>query len=349
MVSTRTESGLPVDRPAGSWAGFLDVAWTGSSLPAETDRAPVRSPRSAPFRTIIRRAAWDRSSATWAIAARRSGWHRSPRRYSASKSDRPEDRGARWLLQVAHLPLSVFVPSGSQYWMRNRAEGPRRAVVSAVGPGGVPQFVVLEESEGERTERPQELASSEQALERASRSARGGSACSRSRLTTNPADRADGGAARSSPGVVRRACRSAGASVVAASSRRSAAPPWAGASSPMRADTASDLVNEAERRLRGGCPDDHAQHGEVSRVYRHEFVPSGPNRLAFVYPGLGNHFAGMGRELSALWPDVLLARTRRTAISATSSIRASGGTAICPDRSPTTASRSSGRLRSAAW
>ena len=27
--------------------------------------------------------------------------------------------------------------------------------------------------------------------------------------------------------------------------------------------------------------------------------------LAFVYPGLGNHFAGMGRELSAIWPDVL--------------------------------------------
>ncbi len=30
-----------------------------------------------------------------------------------------------------------------------------------------------------------------------------------------------------------------------------------------------------------------------------------PNRLAFVYPGLGNQFAGMGRALSALWPDVL--------------------------------------------
>ena len=29
------------------------------------------------------------------------------------------------------------------------------------------------------------------------------------------------------------------------------------------------------------------------------------NRLAFVYPGLGNQFAGMGRALSALWPDVL--------------------------------------------
>ena len=30
-----------------------------------------------------------------------------------------------------------------------------------------------------------------------------------------------------------------------------------------------------------------------------------PKRLAFVYPGLGNQFAGMGRALSVLWPDVL--------------------------------------------
>ena len=30
-----------------------------------------------------------------------------------------------------------------------------------------------------------------------------------------------------------------------------------------------------------------------------------PLSLAFVYPGLGSHFAGMGRELSAIWPEVL--------------------------------------------
>ena len=30
-----------------------------------------------------------------------------------------------------------------------------------------------------------------------------------------------------------------------------------------------------------------------------------PRRVAFVYPGLGNHFKGMGRELSTLWPEIL--------------------------------------------
>jgi acyl transferase domain-containing protein/3-hydroxymyristoyl/3-hydroxydecanoyl-(acyl carrier protein) dehydratase len=30
-----------------------------------------------------------------------------------------------------------------------------------------------------------------------------------------------------------------------------------------------------------------------------------PMRLALVYPGLGNHFAGMGRDLASLWPEIL--------------------------------------------
>ena len=34
--------------------------------------------------------------------------------------------------------------------------------------------------------------------------------------------------------------------------------------------------------------------------------PLGPGPgLAFVFPGMGNHFAGMGRELSAFWPNIL--------------------------------------------
>ena len=38
-----------------------------------------------------------------------------------------------------------------------------------------------------------------------------------------------------------------------------------------------------------------------------------PARLAFVYPGLGNYFEGMGRELSALWPEVLRRQDAETA------------------------------------
>ena len=45
--------------------------------------------------------------------------------------------------------------------------------------------------------------------------------------------------------------------------------------------------------------------GEFNRTYLGESIPSGQKRMAFVYPGLGNQFVGMGRGLSVLWPEVL--------------------------------------------
>ena len=62
-------------------------------------------------------------------------------------------------------------------------------------------------------------------------------------------------------------------------------------------------------------------------------------RLAFVYPGLGNQFAGMGRA-RPLWPAVLDGRTRKTTICG--AIRSAfGGTTNCHARSPTIATPSS--------
>ncbi len=37
----------------------------------------------------------------------------------------------------------------------------------------------------------------------------------------------------------------------------------------------------------------------------HKTHPGKPPGTAFVYPGLGNYFAGMGRELAVLWPEAL--------------------------------------------
>ena len=50
-----------------------------------------------------------------------------------------------------------------------------------------------------------------------------------------------------------------------------------------------------------------ARNLDVLSMQKHEQLASAtaPFRLAFVYPGLGNQFAGMGRGLSALWPGVL--------------------------------------------
>ena len=48
-----------------------------------------------------------------------------------------------------------------------------------------------------------------------------------------------------------------------------------------------------------------------ARVYLPQPALGSPARIAFVYPGLGNAFAGMGRELSLLWPEILRAQDAR--------------------------------------
>src|SRR5262249_43513636 len=72
-------------------------------------------------------------------------------------SPRPE---ARWPRKVAALTPPAFLPAAPQYWLRNRADGPRRAAVSASSLGGNCIHVVLEESSR------QETPTSERRLER---------------------------------------------------------------------------------------------------------------------------------------------------------------------------------------
>ena len=72
-----------------------------------------------------------------------------------------------------------------------------------------------------------------------------------------------------------------------------------------------------------------------------------PNRLAFVYPGLGNQFAGMGRTLAATWPEVLDRQDLETRYLCDSSlIPTFGGEINCPARSATIDPRSSAASRS---
>ena len=58
-----------------------------------------------------------------------------------------------WLGHTGASPGAVFLPNGPQFWLRNRAEGPRRAGVLASNLGGFRQSVLLEEFEDERVER----------------------------------------------------------------------------------------------------------------------------------------------------------------------------------------------------
>ena len=54
-----------------------------------------------------------------------------------------------WLGHSGAIKNSVFLPEGSQFWMRNRSAGARRAAVVASNLGGNCQRVVLEEVEAD--------------------------------------------------------------------------------------------------------------------------------------------------------------------------------------------------------
>ena len=131
-----------------------------------------------------------------------------------------------WLCQSGAIPGPVLLPEGSQFWLRNRAQGPRRSVVAASNLAGLGQSVLLEES---------------------AQIARG-----------HRLDRSTSGQGRGCPPAVVEQLRA----LLRADSRK------------------SDRASHATDR----------------------------GRLAFVYPGLGNQYLGMGRALSVFWPDVLRAQ-----------------------------------------
>src|SRR5262249_47789635 len=63
-----------------------------------------------------------------------------------------------------------------------------------------------------------------------------------------------------------------------------------------------DLAGQPARR----SADDRVQHpGSSIHVCHRDPSARMPTRLAFVYPGLGCYFEGMGRGLSVLWPEIL--------------------------------------------
>ena len=78
-----------------------------------------------------------------------------------------------------------------------------------------------------------------------------------------------------------------------------------------RAAPGTNIVRQALEEGRELPPGDLA--GTAARVIPpRPLPPLGSARLAFVYPGLGSFFAGMGRDLSALWPEIL--RTQDAAL-----------------------------------
>ncbi|MBV8559117.1 MAG: acyltransferase domain-containing protein, partial [Planctomycetaceae bacterium] len=212
-----------------------------------------------------------------------------------------------------------FAPRGPQFWLSDRAEGPRRAAVAALGVDGNLHGIVLEAHEPARAletvDRAQPLGARPLAL-----------------LAIEADD--PSGLIRGIGELDALAARSPDAPIEALAREW-----WRDHRNGSRRRLGLALVADCPATLRDQLATARA-HAETGSTFfplppgdglgeggpglgRHpdltltlsqrekgpEQSPLGPGAgLAFVFPGMGNQFAGMGRDLSALWPEVLRAQ-----------------------------------------
>ena len=202
----------------------------------------------------------------------------------------------------------IIPGSPSRYWLHERANGPRRASVSASGADGSHFAILLEEharSTSDLTllpEREQPLGAREEAVflvegESASELLAGldGLRAFIAERTGRNIEAVARAWFRSSAPGHRRAL---GVSFVARSTEE-LIQQIAFAAENLRVNPSEPFLTTAKPTLR-------------DRVF---FAPRplGPDtKVAFVFPGSGNQFDGMGRDLSAQWPEVLRRQERES-------------------------------------
>lgn len=194
-------------------------------------------------------------------------------------------------------PGRFYLPCRSHYWFRNRKDGPRRACVTGLTADGDAMAVVMEAHAAE-TVKPV---------------ARGSVAMIRPPIGIflvegNTPEALLEGLGRLEATVV----GSKNAISTAAAKWRHREPPgWdAHLAVAIAAATSSDFdgwISKARDSVRSGRESRFSATGGVCYTP----APLGPDvPMALVYPGSGNHFPGMGREIGVFWPEILDAMDR---------------------------------------
>ena len=213
----------------------------------------------------------------------------------------PPCRGAATPLPALSGNSPLFLPATPRYWLRNRVEGPRRAGVSVFGVDGSYGHLVLE---GWELNHPQEgdclfpAGSGEDALF----------------VITGESPAELSGELE----LLRRELCGAGSlgGIAFQWHKRSQENSVKAAASPalsLVARTLEELtvlLDLGEAALASG--EVPALHPTLRDRLFYTTTPLGPmGKVAFVFPGSGNHYPGMGAELSARWPEIYRRQDRQ--------------------------------------
>jgi PfaB family protein len=211
----------------------------------------------------------------------------------------PSCRGLQTPCNELSAPGPLYLPRSPRYWLRNRAEGPRRAGVSVFGMDGGCSHVVLEgwDSPPPRleTERIAPLGAGSEFLF---------SICG-----VNPAE-----LARGLDLLHQRAAHATGDSLATvarewfgfAETHGTETAPRALALVTRNQDELVALIDLGKQMLASGnSPAELLAHPALHDRLFYSPAPLGlEGKIAFVFPGSGNHYPGMGMELSCRWPEI---------------------------------------------
>ncbi|QWV99332.1 type I polyketide synthase [Geomonas nitrogeniifigens] len=191
---------------------------------------------------------------------------------------------------------ALFLPNGSRYWLRNRSEGARHAGVSVFGVDGSVSHVVLQgyDNVPERAvvERVAPLGGWDEFLFCIT-------GADRQELAEGVQQLRETAERKPAPEMSvfsRRVCKESSASDA----------PLAVSLVARSADELASLCLQGERILRSDAAYAEAvlHPSQRDRLFFNASPIGKSGKIGFVYPGSGNHFAGMGMELSARWPEV---------------------------------------------
>ena len=189
---------------------------------------------------------------------------------------------ASGMASLAKTALALYnrvLPGPRRHWLRNRADGPRRAGVSGMSVDGNCCHVVLEEYESEEFHQPvgEIIGKATDALFAIEADDEAGLAAESRRLSDWLESQRD-----------------------TANARRLAAR-WHH-ENPLEPSKKFGLAVVAAR---GSDVAQLLSSVDETRVFQSKKPLANEGSLAFVYPGSGNHYHGMGRELALCFPEIL--------------------------------------------